>query len=79
MADLGLRLPGLFNSRLVITALPFAIGFSIKIALFPLHTWLPDAYTYAPSSVSALMASTGTKVGHIVYQIILPCLGLRFS
>ena len=33
------------------------------IALFPLHTWLPDAYTYASSAVSALMASTGTKVG----------------
>ena len=43
MADLGARLPGLFNSKLVITAFAFfAIGFSIKIALFPLHTWLPD-------------------------------------
>jgi multicomponent Na+:H+ antiporter subunit D len=62
MADIGARLPGLFDSKLVITAFAFfTIGFSIKMGLFPLHTWLPDAYTYAPSAVTALMASTGSK------------------
>jgi multicomponent Na+:H+ antiporter subunit D len=39
------------------------VGFSLKLALFPLHAWLPNAYTYAPSAVSALLASTATKVG----------------
>ncbi|HBQ25734.1 MAG TPA: cation:proton antiporter [Syntrophomonas sp.] len=79
MADLGARLPGLFNSKLVITAFAFfAIGFSIKIALFPLHTWLPDAYTYAPSAVSALMASTGTKVGAYSFiRIIFTVFGVQ--
>lgn len=79
MADLGARLPGLFNSKLVITAFAFfAIGFSIKIALFPLHTWLPDAYTYAPSAVSALMASTGTKVGAYSFiRIIFTVFGVK--
>lgn len=79
MADLGARLPGLFNSKLVITAFAFfAIGFSIKIALFPLHTWLPDAYTYAPSAVSALMASTGTKVAAYGFiRILFTVFGVR--
>lgn len=79
MADLGARLPGLFNSKLVITAFAFfAIGFSIKIALFPLHTWLPDAYTYAPSAISALMASTGTKVGAYSFiRIIFTVFGVQ--
>ena len=35
----------------------------IKVALFPLHVWLPNAYTYAPSAVSAFLAATATKVG----------------
>ena len=30
--------------------------------MFPLHQWLPNAYTYAPSAVTALVAATATKV-----------------
>lgn len=64
MADLGQRLPALYQSGVVHVAFAFfAIGLSIKIALFPLHNWLPNAYTYAPSTVSAIMAATATKVG----------------
>ena len=37
-------------------------GGFIKLAVFPLHQWLPNAYTYAPSAVSAFLAATGTKV-----------------
>jgi len=33
------------------------------MAVFPLHGWLPDAYTHAPSAVSAIMAPIGTKIG----------------
>lgn len=33
------------------------VGFAIKVALFPLHTWQPDAYTYAPDSVSAYISA----------------------
>lgn len=79
MADLGARVPFLFHSKLVITAFTFfVIGFSIKIALFPLHTWLPDAYTYAPSAISALMASTGTKVGAYAFiRIVFTVFGVK--
>jgi multicomponent Na+:H+ antiporter subunit D len=37
------------------------VGLGLKMALFPLHLWLPDAYTHAPSSVSALIAPVMTK------------------
>ena len=42
------------------------VGTSIKLALFPLHVWLPNAYTFAPSVVSAFLAATATKVAYYV-------------
>lgn len=38
-------------------------GFGIKIAMVPLHAWLPDAYQAAPSAVSALLSGATTTVG----------------
>jgi multicomponent Na+:H+ antiporter subunit D len=52
------------TNRTVMTAFAFLmVGFSMKMALWPLHGWQPNAYTYAPSAVTALIASTATKVG----------------
>ena len=34
------------------------VGISLKLALFPLHLWLPNAYAYAPSIVTALSAAS---------------------
>lgn len=63
MADLSKLLPPLYHSDVVLIALAFfLIGIAIKMALFPLHVWLPDAYTYAPSAVSAYIAPLMTKV-----------------
>jgi multicomponent Na+:H+ antiporter subunit D len=39
------------------------VGLGLKMALVPLHLWLPDAYTFAPSSVNSLIAPVMTKVG----------------
>ena len=39
------------------------IGLGLKMGLVPLHLWLPDAYTFAPSSVNTLIAPIMTKVG----------------
>ena len=51
------------NNRLMTVAYAFiTIGFALKFALFPLHDWLPAAYRYAPSTVSALFAATGVKI-----------------
>jgi len=44
------------------------VGLSLKLALFPLHLWLPNAYTYAPSAVTAFLAATATKVA--VYVLL---------
>jgi len=40
----------------------FIVGFGVKAALFPLHVWLPDAYTSAPSPSSAFLAGLAAKV-----------------
>lgn len=40
----------------------FVVGFGVKAALFPLHVWLPDAYSAAPSPISALLAGLAAKV-----------------
>ena len=69
LADMAQRLRGVENSRPVLAALAFlTVGVSLKLALFPLHQWLPNAYTYAPSAVSAFLAATATKVS--VYVLI---------
>jgi len=69
MADLTVQLGGVIETRTVRVAAAFlTVGLCIKMALFPLHIWLPNAYTYAPSVVSAFLAATATKVS--VYLLI---------
>ena len=63
IVDLGERLAALGPNRTVMVGFAFlTVGLSLKIALFPLHLWLPNAYAYAPSVVSAFLAGTTTKV-----------------
>jgi multicomponent Na+:H+ antiporter subunit D len=63
IVDMGGRIGAVQGSRPVLAALAFlTVGISLKLALFPLHQWLPNAYAYAPSSVSAFLAATATKV-----------------
>jgi multicomponent Na+:H+ antiporter subunit D len=67
MADIKAILPHIINQPAALVALVLMVlGMAIKMALFPLHGWLPDAYTYAPSTSSALIAPTGTKVASYV-------------
>jgi len=69
LVDMAQRLRGVENSRPVLAALAFlTVGISLKLALFPLHQWLPNAYTHAPSAVTAFLAATATKVS--VYVLI---------
>ena len=63
MADIAEKIPSLLTSKAVVVGLLFMfIGLGIKMALVPLHAWLPDAYTLAPDSVSPFLASLVTKV-----------------
>ncbi len=69
MEDLATILPAVADSKTILSALAFlTVGLSLKLALFPLHLWLPNAYTYAPSAVTVFLAATGTKVA--VYAFI---------
>jgi multicomponent Na+:H+ antiporter subunit D len=69
LIDIAGRLETVENTRPVIAALAFiGVGFGLKLALFPLHLWLPNAYAYAPSAVTAFVASTATKVA--VYLLL---------
>lgn len=81
MADLAERLPSLFESRTVRAALAFlTVGISLKLALFPLHLWLPNAYTYAPSVVTAFLAGTATKVAvYVLIRFIFTIFGVEFA
>ena len=68
MGDLHDRLIGQEN-RMVQAGFAFIlVGMGLKAAMFPMHLWLPNAYTYAPSAVTAFMAATATKVA--VYVLI---------
>lgn len=41
----------------------FIIGFGVKVAFVPLHTWLPDAHSQAPSGISAMLSGVVIEVG----------------
>ncbi len=63
LADLAERLPIIANHRPALVGLAFiTVGLSLKLALFPLHYWLPAAYAYAPSAATAFLAASATKV-----------------
>ena len=81
MADLAERIPAVADSRTVHTAYAFiVVGVCLKLALFPLHLWLPNAYTFAPSAVTALVAATATKVAiYLLIRFIYTVFGADFS
>jgi multicomponent Na+:H+ antiporter subunit D len=63
MADLAQRVAGLNGNRALYAAVVFVfVGLAVKMAVFPLHAWLPGAYAEAPAVVSTFVAAVGTKV-----------------
>jgi multicomponent Na+:H+ antiporter subunit D len=81
MADLATLLPDLYNSKVILIAFAFFMaGVAIKMALFPLHVWLPDAYTKAPSTSSALIAPLMTKITvYVMIRILFTVFKPSFS
>jgi len=73
MGDLLSLLPALYTTRAVFVALLLVLcGVWLKMAFFPLHTWLPNSYTYAPSAAGCLVAPLVTKVSvYIMIRIML--------
>ncbi len=81
MDDLSRRLPEVAQTRTVFAAFAFIIvGICLKAAIFPLHRWLPNAYAYAPSVVTAILAATSTKVAvYLLIRFTFSIFGISFS
>ena len=63
MIDMAGLLEEKSSSSTVRSAFAFIIvGVGLKLAIYPLHIWLPKAYTFAPSFITAFLAATATKV-----------------
>lgn len=80
MADVKAILPSVIDQPAIVVALVLIfLGMGIKMALFPMHGWLPDAYTYAPSTSSAIIAPTGTKVGaYVLLRVMFFVFGFAY-
>ena len=80
--DIADRIKDEFPDRTIQVAFAFIlVGLGLKGALFPLHTWLPKAYSFSPTPAAIFLASTATKVAiyaiirflFSVSTVILPC------
>lgn len=64
----------------VLAFLMFMVAFAIKIPLFPFHTWLPDAYTEAPSSTTFVLSAIMAKIGvYGVIRFVVPVFEVEFA
>jgi len=72
IADLTIKLSELSDNNAVKAGVSFIIiGLMVKAAIYPLHIWLPAAYTFAPTAVSVLLTATATKAALYVLARIL--------
>ena len=72
----GLLPPGFQNW----VFLAFFLGFAVKVPMWPLHTWLPDAHVEAPTAASALLAGVLLKMGTYGFlRVSLPMLPDAFA
>jgi multicomponent Na+:H+ antiporter subunit D len=62
MADVARLLPDAEPRLTIVAGLLMVTGLGVKMALLPLHTWMPAAYALAPSSAASVMAPLVTKV-----------------
>jgi multicomponent Na+:H+ antiporter subunit D len=63
MADMAARIGDVTDLNPLLVAAGFiTIGLALKAAVFPLHVWVPNAYTHAPHMVTVFLAACATKV-----------------
>jgi len=73
-------LTGVFDKYSKIGFFLFLIAFSIKVPLFPFHTWLPDAHTEAPTAGSVILAGVLLKMGTWgFYKFLMPLFSYPFE
>jgi len=64
----------------VLAFVMFMLAFAIKIPLFPFHTWLPDAYTEAPTSTTFVLSAIMAKIGvYAVIRFVIPVFEIEFA
>lgn len=77
------QIPLLKQQVSLILFISFALAFSVKTPIFPLHGWLPDTYTNAPTSVALIIAGIMAKIGSYGFLRFLipffPELSLNYS
>ncbi|MCK4815783.1 hypothetical protein KA005_08435, partial [bacterium] len=59
------------SGYIIFIVITFSIGFGIKSAMVPLHTWLPDAHSQAPSPFSAVLSGVLIKMGSYGFLLIM--------
>jgi len=65
--------PGAVTTMEVLLFFAFALGFAIKVPMFPFHTWLPDAHVEAPTAGSVILAGVLLELGtYGLYRFSLP-------
>jgi multicomponent Na+:H+ antiporter subunit D len=88
LADMEARLGAVSDLNPVLVAAGFiTIGLALKAAVFPLHVWVPNAYTHAPHMVTVFLAACATKVAlyvlirfdYMVFQARLETHELQFA
>ncbi len=81
MADLAIRLQDVSGNKAVLAGYAFIfVGLGLKVAMFPLHQWLPNAYAYSPSFVTMFLAATATKVAiYALVRFLFSVFGLEFT
>jgi multicomponent Na+:H+ antiporter subunit D len=81
MADVAALLPEMADDPAILGSMGLIVlGLALKMALFPLHVWLPDAHTYSPPAVAALLAAVQVKAGayalvRILFDVYGPAYG----
>ena len=64
----------------VLAFIGFMVAFAIKIPLFPFHTWLPDAYTEAPTGATFVLSAIMAKIGvYAVIRFVVPVFEQSFA
>jgi len=81
MVDIAIGVSELGDNRTLRVSFAFiVVGLGLKLAMFPLHLWLPNAYSKAPSAVTAFLAATSTKVAvYVMMRFIFTVYGTRFA
>jgi len=74
MLEIAKQSVGLPHNVQVVIFIAIAVGLAVKVPIFPLHTWLPDAHVEAPTAVSVLLAGVLLKMGSYGFMRLGPTL-----